>query len=91
MNKYITITPPSDHYKYEPMTHQLHYCVITGWTVSRIGSECSLAISEAEAQETIASWKLIDEDTRKFEAEWLEEQAELQSRYSTEGREFLHV
>lgn len=57
----INLTPPSDDYKYEPENHELHYCIFLGWTVSRIGGNCSAPISDEQAQETLAMWKTIRE------------------------------
>lgn len=55
----INFTPPSDDYKYEPENHELHYCVFLGWTVSKIGGNCSSPISDEEAHEALSMWKTI--------------------------------
>lgn len=62
----VTIRPPSENYRYQPDEHELHYSSVLGWTVSRIGEDCAMQLTDEEGELTLRYWQMVEKFRRHF-------------------------
>jgi hypothetical protein len=56
--KTITITLPSESWRWEPESHIIDFDDILGWLVRRVGGNASMSITEEDAKYALESWEM---------------------------------